>query len=57
MTTRHHPRRPICVVSVNPPTPEQAQAMIRAAAPQIAALLAWAEDNAKQQAEGIQHET
>ena len=43
--------RPIRVVSVNRPTPEQAQAMIRAAAPQIAALLDWAErhSNAKQE--------
>lgn len=34
--------RPIRVVSVNRPSPEQARAMIRAAAPQIAALLDWA---------------
>jgi hypothetical protein len=42
MTTRR-PRHPIRVISVNRPTPDQAQAMIRAAAPQIAALLDWAE--------------
>lgn len=40
MTTRR-PRHPIRVVSVNRPTNEQAQAMIRNAAPQIAALLDW----------------
>jgi len=53
MTTRR-PRHPIRVVSVNRPTNEQAQAMIRAAAPQIVALLDWAErhSNAKQK----QHE-
>ena len=39
MTTRR--ARRIRVVSVNRPTPEQAQAMIRNAAPQIAALLDW----------------
>lgn len=49
MTTRRRPRRPIRVVLVNPPTPEQAQAMIRAAAPQIAALLDWAERQKQQQ--------
>lgn len=41
--TTHRRTRPIRVVSVNRPTPEQAQAMIRNAAPQIAALLDWAE--------------
>lgn len=40
MTTRR--ARRIRVVSVNRPMPDQAQAMIRAAAPQIAALLDWA---------------
>jgi len=40
MTTRR--ARRIRVVSVNRPTPDQAQAMIRAAAAQIAALLDWA---------------
>jgi len=52
MTTRR--ARRIRVVSVNRPTPDQAQAMIRNAAPQIAALLDWAErhSNAKQK----QHE-
>ena len=48
MTTRR-PRHPIRVVSVNRPTPEQAQAMIRAAAPQIAALLDWWERQKQQQ--------
>lgn len=49
MTTRR-PRHPIRVVSVNRPTSAQAQAMIRAAAPQIAALLDWAKghSNTKQ---------
>jgi len=40
--TTHRRSRPIRVISVNRPTPDQAQAMIRAAAPQIAALLDWA---------------
>lgn len=43
-------RRVIRVVTVNPPTPQQAQAMIRAAAPQIAALLDWAERQQQQEA-------
>jgi hypothetical protein len=48
MTTRRR-RRPIRVVSVNRPTNEQAQAMIRNAAPQIAALLDWVERQQQQQ--------
>lgn len=39
MTTRRP--HPIRVVIINPPTPQQAQAMIRNAAPQLAALLDW----------------
>jgi hypothetical protein len=46
--TPRHPRR-IRVVSVNRPTPQQAQAMIRNAAPQIAALLDWVERQQQQQ--------
>lgn len=49
MTTRR--ARRIRVVSVNRPTPEQAQAMIRAAAPQIAALLDWVERQQQQNEE------
>jgi len=41
--TTHRRSRPIRVISASRPTPEQAQAMIRNAAPQIAALLDWAE--------------
>lgn len=50
MTTQPPTRRPIRVVSVNKPTPEQAQVMIRAAAVQIAALLGWAERQRQQEA-------
>jgi len=50
MTTRRRSHRSIRVNVVNRPTPEQAQAMIRNAAPQIAALLDWAKghSNTKQ---------
>ncbi len=38
-TSIPHRSRPLRVVSVNPPTTEQARAMVREAAPQIAAVL------------------